>query len=110
MMASADQRGGGVSHGNDVSTPLPKGDSRRKTAKEIAQMYEQLKNKYIERKRDWQIERAELLKKLGLANESQQLLGNMKTICEGFESSSRNQVFEIKFLKSSFLKFTQHST
>ena len=64
------------------TTPLPKGDNRRKTAKEIAQMYEQLKNKYIERKREWQVERNELLKKLGLANESQQLLGNMKTIAE----------------------------
>ena len=62
------------------TTPVPKTDSRRKTAKEIAQMYEQLKNKYIERKKEWQIERNELLKKLGLANESQQLLGNMKTM------------------------------
>ena len=57
-------RSGVVSRNNNVSndtTDLGAGEkNRRKTAKEIAQMYESLKVKYIERKKEWAVEKKDL--------------------------------------------------
>ena len=66
-----------------TAQPSTNTNSRRKTAKEIASMYETLKQKYIEKKKEWTAEKAELLKKAGVAEESQILLSNMKDMANG---------------------------
>lgn len=63
------------------------GKNRRKTAKEIAQMYENLKLKYIDRKKEWITEKRDLLNKLAANNEARKQLNENKILVENLKIS-----------------------
>ncbi|XP_078485199.1 uncharacterized protein LOC101243424 isoform X1 [Ciona intestinalis] len=56
---------------------------RKRTAREIAKMFEQLKERHILRKREWKTEKEELLRQAAVAADSKRILLDLKKVLEG---------------------------
>nr|XP_039272016.1 uncharacterized protein LOC120346367 [Styela clava] len=62
---------------------------KRRTAREIANMFEQLKQRHISRKKEWQQEKENLMKKVEMADESKRVLTELKCILENLREELR---------------------
>merc|ERR1712130_281711 len=78
--ASSVAEDSGVATNNESANEKP--SSRKRSAREIAQLYEQLKSKHIQRKREWNQEREMLLARCKATENSQQVLRNVRGILE----------------------------
>lgn len=64
---------------------------KRRTAREIAQMFEQLKQRHLARKKEWHCEKQELLKQVSVAEESKFLLVELKCLLEELKNQLGNE-------------------
>lgn len=91
----------GVATNNDSATERT---SRKRSAREIANLYEQLKSKHIQRKREWQHEREILLARCKATENSQQVLRNVRGILEQLRAELKREETKRNELEKEFIQ------
>ncbi|XP_076802552.1 uncharacterized protein LOC143446684 isoform X2 [Clavelina lepadiformis] len=71
--------------------PRERSRGRRRTAREIAHMFEQLKQRHMARKQEWQQEKEELLRQAAVGEDSKRILSDLKVILEDLRVELRSE-------------------